>query len=72
MAVTIDKIPVALYRFGEDYLATGNVCTHQYALLSDGFVEDGCVECPLHQAVFDLRTGKALSGPVSKDLRPTR
>lgn len=68
MAVTIDKIPVALYRFGEDYLATGNVCTHQYALLSDGFVEDGCVECPLHQAVFDLRTGKALSGPVSKDL----
>lgn len=68
MAVTIDKIPVALYRFGEDYLATGNICTHQFALLSDGFVEDGCVECPLHQARFDVRTGKALSGPVNKDL----
>jgi 3-phenylpropionate/trans-cinnamate dioxygenase ferredoxin component len=26
--------------------------------LSDGWVEDGCVECPLHESRFDLRTGR--------------
>src|SRR5262249_52098878 len=29
---------------------------------------DATIECPLHQALFDIRTGKALSGPAAEDL----
>ncbi|MGN5477172.1 Rieske 2Fe-2S domain-containing protein [Cupriavidus basilensis] len=48
------------YRSDDQYFVTDNVCTHRYALLSDGYLEDGCIECPLHQARFDIRTGQAM------------
>jgi 3-phenylpropionate/trans-cinnamate dioxygenase ferredoxin subunit len=74
IAISIDKQNVALYQDGDSYFATDNVCTHQFALLSDGYFEDGCIECPLHQARFDVRTGKALCAPATTDLRtfPTK
>jgi nitrite reductase/ring-hydroxylating ferredoxin subunit len=59
---------VALFCQGKEYFATSNVCTHQYALLSEGYVEDGCIECPLHQGRFDIRTGRAECAPVTVDL----
>src|SRR5262249_16197780 len=61
--------PVALYRLGNEVFATTGICTHALALLSDGFVEDGKIECPLHQGQFDIRSGKALCAPVTEDLR---
>ena len=45
------------------------MCTHATGLLADGWVEDGEIECPLHQARFDIRTGKALCEPATEDLR---
>jgi 3-phenylpropionate/trans-cinnamate dioxygenase ferredoxin component len=60
---------VALYRIDDEFFATESMCTHGKALLSDGFVEDGCIECPLHQGRFDIRTGKALCAPVTIGLR---
>jgi len=68
LAVVVDGRKIALYRSGDEFFATDNVCTHAYALLSDGFLEDGCIECPLHQARFDIRTGKALCAPATLDL----
>ena len=69
LGVLVEGNPVALYRSGGELFATDDVCTHAYALLSDGFVEDGCNECPLHQARFDLRTGKVLCEPATEDLK---
>jgi 3-phenylpropionate/trans-cinnamate dioxygenase ferredoxin subunit len=69
MAVEAGGSKLALFRSGDTYYVTDNVCTHQYALLSEGFVEDGCVECPLHEARFDLATGKALCGPATVDIK---
>jgi 3-phenylpropionate/trans-cinnamate dioxygenase ferredoxin component len=60
---------IALYRHEGEYFATGNVCTHQYALLSDGYFEDGCIECPLHQGRFDVRTGRAMCAPLTEDIK---
>jgi len=54
-------IPIALYRLPEGVFATHNVCTHAYALLSEGFIEDHVVECPLHGAKYDVRDGKCLA-----------
>ncbi len=45
-----------------------NVCTHAFALLSDGWLEGTVLECPLHGGQFDVVTGKALCAPVTEDL----
>lgn len=69
MPVTVGQTQLALYRSEGEYFASDNICTHAYALLSDGYLEDGCIECPLHQARFDIRTGKALCAPATQDIR---
>lgn len=60
---------LALYRSEGEFHASDNVCTHAYALLSDGYLEDGCIECPLHQARFDIRTGQAMCAPATSGIR---
>ena len=52
--------PVALFHTEDGELfAVDDTCTHADASLAEGFVEDCAVECPLHAAIFDLRTGVA-------------
>jgi naphthalene 1,2-dioxygenase system ferredoxin subunit len=48
---------------------TRNVCTHEFALLSEGWFEGCEIECPLHADRFDVRTGKALCSPLKENLR---
>jgi len=68
LGLEIGSLKVALFKVDGSYFATGNVCTHAYALLSDGFL-DGCeIECPLHNGRFDVRTGEAKSSPVETDI----
>jgi nitrite reductase/ring-hydroxylating ferredoxin subunit len=68
LGVEIAGRHVALYRVGGELYATGNVCTHAEALLSDGML-DGCeIECPLHMGRFDIRSGEALTSPVEIDI----
>ncbi|MBV8925960.1 MAG: non-heme iron oxygenase ferredoxin subunit [Bradyrhizobium sp.] len=68
LGVEIAGRSVALYRVADEYYATGNICTHAEALLSDGML-DGCeIECPLHMGRFDIRTGEALTSPVEIDI----
>lgn len=69
LPVTLGNDQIALYLLGGDVYATHNVCTHQFALLSDGYMEDGCIECPLHQGKFDIKTGAALCAPVTEPVR---
>ncbi|MEV6954842.1 non-heme iron oxygenase ferredoxin subunit [Streptomyces sp. NPDC051183] len=44
-------------------------CTHQDAALSDGWVDDCVVECPLHMSRFDLRTGAVDASPAELPVR---
>lgn len=69
LGVRVGDIPVAIVRAGGALHAVHNVCTHQYALLSDGYVEDGCIECALHQGRFELTTGNAMCAPVTEPIR---
>ncbi len=59
---------LALVKIGEKVYAVDCICTHEFAMLSDGYVEDGAIECPLHAARFDLATGKVIDGPTEKEL----
>jgi 3-phenylpropionate/trans-cinnamate dioxygenase ferredoxin component len=68
-AVRVGDKEIALYHLpGGEFRATDNICTHEYAQLTDGWLEDGCIECPLHAARFDIRSGKALCAPADVDL----
>jgi anthranilate 1,2-dioxygenase large subunit len=69
IGVHVGATPVALYRLDGAVYATHGICTHAMAILADGFVEDGKIECPLHQGLFDIKSGKALCAPLTEDLR---
>ena len=56
---------VAIYHVDGAFFATADLCTHGQARLSEGYLEDGQIECPLHQGTFDVRTGKAMNAPCS-------
>jgi nitrite reductase/ring-hydroxylating ferredoxin subunit len=44
-------------------------CTHGAANLCDGYFDGRNIECPLHQGLFDARTGAALAAPARLPLR---
>jgi anthranilate 1,2-dioxygenase large subunit len=69
LGVEVGGIHIALYNLDGKIYATHGICTHALALLAEGWIEDGKVECPLHQGQFDIRSGKALCAPVTEDLR---
>lgn len=68
VAVMLGDREIALAEIDGAVHAFDNICTHEYACLSDGFVEGDQVECPLHQARFHIPTGKALTPPACVDL----
>ncbi|MFF9377629.1 bifunctional 3-phenylpropionate/cinnamic acid dioxygenase ferredoxin subunit [Streptomyces griseoluteus] len=62
--------PIAVFRTDDGSLyAVDDTCTHQDASLSEGWLEGCLVECPLHAAAFDLRTGAPTCLPARRALR---
>ncbi|GAC1539368.1 MAG: non-heme iron oxygenase ferredoxin subunit [Herpetosiphon sp.] len=62
---------IALFNCEGTFYAVDNVCTHAYAHLSEGTLDtDDCtIECPLHGAVFDLRTGRVRALPATQPVQ---
>lgn len=67
--VEIGGRKIGLFLQGEAVHAIEDVCPHAYALLSQGFLEDGVIECPLHAARFEVATGKCLTEIGQRDLQ---
>jgi nitrite reductase/ring-hydroxylating ferredoxin subunit len=66
--VVIDRERVLVANVDGVFYALRDSCGHQGAPLSTGTLVGYVIECPLHFACFDARTGKLLSGPVSADV----
>jgi 3-phenylpropionate/trans-cinnamate dioxygenase ferredoxin subunit len=65
--------PIAVFRTDDGELyAIDDTCTHQDASLSEGWLEGCLVECPLHAASFDLRTGVPTCLPARRPVRTHR
>jgi nitrite reductase/ring-hydroxylating ferredoxin subunit len=47
------------------FYAISDVCGHRNAPLSRGKLDGYLIECPLHYAQFDVRTGELVNGPMS-------
>jgi 3-phenylpropionate/trans-cinnamate dioxygenase ferredoxin subunit len=69
LAADLEGTAIALYRVNGKIHALDDTCTHEFALLSQGFVDGDVVECPLHAAQFEIVTGKCLCGPATEDLK---
>ncbi len=67
--VSIGGLVLAIYNINGVFYATDDTCTHAFASLSEGSMEDNVIECPLHQGCFHIPTGKALGAPVTEDIR---
>jgi naphthalene 1,2-dioxygenase system ferredoxin subunit len=69
IGVLVGGREIALYEVDGNVFATDDICTHAYAKLSDGWMENGEIECPLHAGRFDIKTGKATAPPCIDDVK---
>jgi 3-phenylpropionate/trans-cinnamate dioxygenase ferredoxin component len=69
VAIEVDGVAVCLTRVGDEVFAVEDTCTHSEASLSEGEVSGTKIECWLHGAEFDLRTGEALTPPATSALK---
>ncbi len=66
--VAVERERIVLANVEGSFYALRDVCGHRNAPLSRGKLEGCIVECPLHFAQFDIRTGKFVDGPLSADV----
>ena len=66
--VVVDRRRLLIANVDGTFYALDDACGHRQASLSKGSLRGHVIECPLHFAQFDVRTGRLLSGPVSADV----
>jgi nitrite reductase/ring-hydroxylating ferredoxin subunit len=66
--VAVDRERVLVANVDGRFYAISDICGHRNAPLSRGRLTGHVVECPLHFAQFDVRSGKLIDGPVSADV----
>ena len=49
-----------IYKLEDGFYATDGICTHEAVHLEDGLVSDDEIECPMHQGIFNIKTGRLL------------
>ncbi len=64
--IEIEDKKIAVFNVDGEIYAIDDTCSHAEASLSEGEVFDCLVECPLHGAEFDLKTGEAKTLPATQ------
>jgi 3-phenylpropionate/trans-cinnamate dioxygenase ferredoxin subunit len=62
--IVVKRNPISVFFTEGQYFAIDDTCTHAEVSLAGGHVEDCTVSCPLHGAIFCLKTGEALKLPA--------
>jgi nitrite reductase/ring-hydroxylating ferredoxin subunit len=65
---------ILISRIRDGVHATDRICTHAYADLSTGFMneDEGTVTCPLHMSSFKLEDGTPQNLPAEEPLKTYR
>jgi len=66
--IQVGEKEACVVRIESEVFAVSDMCSHSEASLSEGEVSDHKIECWLHGAEFDLRTGAALTPPATDSL----
>ena len=68
-AFLVNGQSIILCRIEDEFFAFDEICSHQYASLVEGWLENHTIECPLHGAQFNVRTGEALTLPAVENIK---
>ncbi len=73
-AFDVHDVAVGVFNCAGRYFAMGDICTHAHAQLHEGSLDRvRCtIECPLHGAEYDLRTGNVLTPPATEPIERFR
>jgi len=70
--VIFRKRVFAVYDTKDGLFVSDARCSHAGANLCDGYFDGEFIECPLHQGLFDARTGEAKAAPATRSLKMYR
>jgi len=59
---------VTIFRVDGQYFAVASFCSHARATMIGGILDGHTIECPMHGARFDVRTGMNLSPPAVRPI----
>lgn len=65
---------IAVTKFGGNYYAFADECTHAHCSLSEGFLQELSIECPCHGARFNIAVGSVEALPATEPIKvyPTK
>ncbi len=69
MGIEHGDLQIAVYNVEGEFYATDNICSHAFALLTDGFLDGDVIECPLHGGCFKIKTGEGMGAPISENIK---
>jgi len=67
--VQADGRAIALFNVEGTFYAIDNTCTHRGGPLGEGALSGDTVECPLHGAHFNVKTGAVTNPPARAGVR---
>lgn len=68
-AIEVDSRPILICNVDGELFAVENQCTHARVLLTSARLIEGEIECPVHGARFDAKTGAVMCPPARRGLQ---
>lgn len=63
---------IVIFRYNDEFFALDNICSHEYARLSEGELWDSWIYCPKHGSCFDIRNGGVKGLPAVSPVKSFR
>ena len=68
VSVNVNGKNILICNTEEGFFAVQDMCTHALIPLCGGLIQGTLISCPLHGAVFNLKTGEVMAPPAFEDL----
>lgn len=68
IGVDVGGEPVAVCNVDGDLYAVSDICSHEFVLLHDGWLDGEELECPEHGSRFNVVTGKVSGLPATQPI----
>lgn len=69
LRVEYEDRALAVFRLGDEFFVTDDLCTHGAASLSEGYIDGDVVVCLFHEGGFNIKTGEVAAAPCTVPLR---
>ena len=69
VSVNVNGTNILICNTEEGFFAVQDMCTHELVPLCGGYIQGSLISCPLHGAVYDLKSGEVMAPPAFEDLQ---